>query len=132
PIFSKQQGGPLDIDAPDRFISYGWMPLVKKFDLLYSLEWRTGYPFSVIDQDRKILGEPNSRRLPSYFSLNLQTERSFQLLRWKLALRAGFNNLTGHQNPTDVINNRDSQQFLHFSGFQKRTFNGRIRFLGRK
>jgi hypothetical protein len=132
PIFSQQQGGPLDWDAPNRFLSWGWVPLVKKFDLAYSVEWRSGYPFSVIDTDRKLVEEANSRRFPSYFSLNLYAERRFSLLGVNLALRAGFNNITNRQNPTDVNNNVDSPQFLRYGGIQGRAFNGRIRFLGRK
>ena len=51
-------------------------------------------------------------------------------LRW--ALRAGFNNVTGRDNPTGVNNNIDSPEFLTFGGAQGRAFTGRIRFLGRK
>ncbi len=132
PIFSSQEGGPLDWDAPDRLISWGWVPLVKKIDLAYSLDWRSGYPFSVINQERQLVEDPNSRRFPAYFSLNLHAERRFRLLGFNLALRAGFNNITNRQNASDVNNNISSPQFLKFNSIQGRTFNGRIRFLGRK
>jgi carboxypeptidase family protein len=132
PLFSPQQGGPLDWDAPHRLISWGWMPLVKKFDLAYSAEWRSGYPFSAFTQDRRLVNEPNSNRFPAYFSLNLHAERRFRLLNYNLALRAGFNNITNRQNPAVVDNNINSTNFLRFSGTQKRVFTARIRFLGRK
>lgn len=132
PIFSQQQGGPLDWDAPNRFLSWGWVPLIKKFDLAYSVEWRSGYPFSVINTDRRLVEEANSRRYPDFFSLNLYAERRFSLLGVNLALRAGFNNITNRRNPSDVNNNIDSPKFLQYGGVQGRAFNGRIRFLGRK
>jgi hypothetical protein len=134
PLFSPQQGGPFDWDAPNRLISWGWapMPLVKKIDLAYSVEWRSGYPFSVIDQDRRLVDEPNSNRFPAYFSLNVHAERKFRLLKFNLALRAGFNNITDRQNAFAVDNNINSDQFLNFSGVQGRQFTARIRFLGRK
>ncbi len=132
PLFSPQQGGPLDWDAPNRLISWGWTPLVKKFDLAYSVEWRSGYPFSVINNERRLIEEANSRRFPDFFSLNLHLERRFRLLGFNLALRAGFNNITDRQNATVVNNNASSSQFLTFSGVQGRVFTGRIRFLGRK
>jgi hypothetical protein len=132
PLFSPQAGGPLDWDAPHRLISWGWMPLVKKFDLAYSVEWRSGYPFSVIDQNRRLVEEPNSRRFPAFFSLNLHAERRFRLLSFNLALRGGFNNITNRQNATAVDNNINSPQFLRLSGIQGRVFTARIRFLGRK
>jgi outer membrane receptor protein involved in Fe transport len=132
PIYSPQQGGPLDWDAPHRLISWGWTPLVKKFDLAYSVDWRSGYPFSVINQDRRLVEDPNSRRFPTYFSLNLHAERRVRLFGLNLALRAGFNNITNRQNAAQVDNNINSPQFLRFNSIQGRTFNGRIRFLGRK
>jgi outer membrane receptor protein involved in Fe transport len=134
PIFSPQQGGPFDWDAPNRLISWGWAPLpfVKNIDLAYSVEWRSGYPFSVINQARQLVEEPNSNRFPAYISLNLHAERRFRLLKYNLALRAGFNNITNRQNASAVDNNIDSATFLNFSGVQGRQFTARIRFLGRK
>lgn len=132
PLFSQQAGGPLPWDAPNRLISWGWLPLVKGFDLAYSLEWRDGYPYSLVNQDQQLVGAPNERRLPNYFSLNLHAERRFGLFGLNLALRAGFNNLTNRRNPSSINNNVDSPQFLTFGGVQGRAFTGRIRFLGRK
>jgi hypothetical protein len=132
PLFSPQAGGPLDYDAPDRLISWGSAPLIKKFDLAYSLEWRSGYPFSVFNQDRQLVEAPNSRRFPAYVSLNLHAERRIRLLSFNLALRGGFNNITNRRNAIAVDNNINSSQFLRFSGVQGRQFTARIRFLGRK
>jgi hypothetical protein len=105
---------------------------VKKFDLAYSVEWRSGYPFSIFTQERRLVEEPNSRRFPSFFSLNLHAERRVRLLSLNLALRGGFNNITNRQNAFAVDNNVNSSQFLRFSGIQGRVFTARIRFLGRK
>jgi hypothetical protein len=132
PVFGLQAGGPLSWDAPNHFISWGWMPLVKKFDLAYSLEWRDGFPFNVVNQQQRLVGTPNSHRFPAYFSLNPHIERRFTLFSYYVALRAGFNNVTNRKNPTVVNNNVDSPQFLTFGGTQHRVFTGRIRFLGRK
>ncbi|HET9529375.1 MAG TPA: TonB-dependent receptor [Blastocatellia bacterium] len=132
PVFSNQTEGPLLWDTPNRFISWGWFPLIREFDLAYSLEWRDGFPFSVVNQDQQLVGPPNSRRLPAVFSLNVHIERKFQAMGLRWALRAGFNNVTGRDNPTGVNNNIDSPEFLTFGGAQGRAFTGRIRFLGRK
>jgi len=127
-----QAGGRLRWDAPNRFLSWGWLPLPKKFAFAYTLDWRTGYPFIVVDQNLQLVGSPDSLRFPDYFSLNAHVERRFPLFGFQWALRAGFNNLTGRANPTVVNNNVDSPQFLTFSGIRGRAFTGRIRFLGRK
>ena len=132
PVFGAQAGGPLPWDAPNHFISWGWMPLVKKFDFVYSLDWRSGFPFSTIDQQQRLVGDLNSRRFPDYFTLNTHLERRFTLFSYIVALRAGFNNVTNRQNPTVVNNNVDSPLFLTFGGTEHRVFTGRIRFIGRK
>jgi hypothetical protein len=132
PLFSQQAGGPLAWDTPNHFLSWGFLPLVKKFDLAYSLEWRDGYPFSLVNQEQQLVGEPNSRRFPTYFSLNVHLERRFRLLGAQWALRAGSNNVTNRHNATGVNNNVDSPQFLTFGGLQHRVFTARIRLLGKK
>jgi hypothetical protein len=131
-LFSEQSGGPLPWDAPNRLISWGWLPLIKGFDLSYALEWRTGYPYSLINEEQVIVGEANSQRLPDYFSLNLHVEKRFRFLGVNLAIRGGFNNVTNRDNPAEVNNNVDSPKFLTYGGVQNRAFVGRIRFLGRK
>ncbi len=101
--------------------------------------WRSGYPFNVVDQNQNLIGLPGSRRFPDYFSLSGRRrscrrflERRFRLFGYEWAIRGGFDNITGHQNPGVVINNIDSPRFLTFEGVQGRAFTGRIRFLGRK
>jgi hypothetical protein len=132
PIFSLLTDGPLPWDTPNRLISWGWLPLLKGFDLAYALDWRDGYPYSLVNEEQHLVGAPNSRRFPAYFSLNLHAERRLRFLGFQWALRAGFNNVTNRPNATSVNNNIDSPHFLTFGGVQDRAFLGRIRFLGRK
>ncbi len=132
PIFSPQAGGPLPWDAPNRLLSWGFLPLLKRFDIAYALDWRNGYPFNLVNQEQKLAGAPGLKRFPTYFSLNLHLERRFQLFGLKWALRAGFNNITSRANPSVINNNVDSPQFLNFGGTGHRVFTGRIRLLGKK
>lgn len=132
PVFGAQAGGRLPWDAPNRLLSWGWLPLPKRFLLAYTLDWRDGYPFLVVNQNQQLVGPPNARRFPDFFSLSVHLERRFRFRGYQFALRGGFNNLTGRDNPSAVVHNVDSPQFLTFSGLQGRAFVGRIRFLGRK
>jgi len=68
-----------------------------------------------VNQELRLVGAPNSHRYPDYFSLNLQLERRFRLLHYEWAFRIGFNNITGHDNPTVVNNNIDSPNYGQFS-----------------
>jgi hypothetical protein len=137
PILSSQQPGPYPWDTPDRFLSWGYMPffklpLIKRTEIAYSMEARTGFPFNVTNNQQQLVGEPASHRFPEYFSLNVQLEKRFHMLGYYWAVRGGVNNITGHRNPFIVNSNIDSPQFLTFSAFQGRYFTSRIRLLGRK
>jgi hypothetical protein len=133
PIFAHQGGGPMDWDIPNRLISWGTLPAPfrNKYMFAYFAEWHSGFPYSIVNETQQLLGSPNSRRFPDYFSANLHLERRFRLWRKEWALRAGFNNITSHTNPMVVNNNIDSPQFGEFSGGQGRVFTGRIRLLGK-
>jgi len=132
PQFSPQQPGPYPWDTPNRFLSYGLLPLVKKFDLAYSTEVHTGAPFNVVNEQEELVEPPGSRRFPTWFTLNTHIERRFHALGYYWAIRGGFNNVTGRKNWIFVNNDIDSPDFLTYSVYNGRAFTGRIRFLGRK
>jgi len=132
PILSPQAPGPYLWDAPNRLLSWGLLPLIKNFDLGYSVEARSGFPFLVVNNRQQLVESPGLRRFPAYFSLNLHLEKRFRLFGFYWAVRGGFNNITDHKNPAVVNSDIDSPQFLTFSAFNRRAFTSRIRFLGRK
>jgi Carboxypeptidase regulatory-like domain/TonB dependent receptor len=131
PLLSPQLPGPFPWDAPNRFLAWGLLPLLKNLDLAYSAEARSGFPFNVINEQQQLVEPPGSRRLPTYFSLNLFLEKRFHLFHRYWAVRGGFNNITGRSNPGFVNNDISSPGFLKFSGVGRRTFTTRIRFIGR-
>jgi Carboxypeptidase regulatory-like domain len=132
PVFARQAEGPLPWDSPDRLISWGWLPLYRKFSGAYWLEWRDGYPFSLVNQDQQLVGVPGSRRFPTYFSLNVSVERRLTLFGLQWALRLGLDDATNRHNPSVVDNNVDSPNFLTFGGLQGRAVVARVRLLGEK
>lgn len=136
PLFSPQFAGPLPWDSPNRIQSWGAVPFrLPRFHALeldYSFDWRTGYPYNVVNLEQELVGLPGQARFPDYASLSLHVEKRFHLFGFEWALRAGFNNITNRENPLVVDNNIDSPTFGDFSNFQHRAFTGRIRFLGRK
>lgn len=133
PIFSTQMAGPLPWDVPNRFISWGWFPTpLKRIDLVYSLDYRTGFPWTVVNQNQQIVGLPYSQRFPAFFSLSPGLEWRFTFRGYALALRGVAENVTDRENPAFVNNNVDSPHYATYGGFRGRAFTGRIRFLGRK
>lgn len=131
-VNSPQVAGPYGWDAPNRFISWGLLPLVKGFDFAYSVEARTGFPFAIINQQQQLVLPPGADRFPRYFTLNPHVEKRFHAWGFYWALRGGFDNVTNSHNPFTVNNTLGTPQYLRFSSFDKRAFTARIRFLGRK
>ena len=96
------------------------------------MEYRTGFPFGIVNEEGILLGRPNSVRMPDYFNINLALERQFHALNWLWAWRFGFNNLTNNGNPNVVNNVAGTPAFLTYGRGQGRAFAVRLRFLGRK
>jgi hypothetical protein len=138
PILSPQQPGPYPWDTPNRFLSWGYLPFFKlpiihKLEIAYSVEARTGFPFSLFNDQQELIGAPGAQRFPTYFSLNVQPEKRFHLFGYYLALRGGFDNVTGRCNAYVVNSTIDpTHPFPSFTGCQGRSFTSRIRLLGRK
>lgn len=144
PVFALQAPGPMLWDTPNRFHMWGWAPvppgiLPKKLQFasrnltaVYLVEYRTGFPYSVVDQQGFLVGEPNTDRLPNYFSLNLHLEKQFHVMRYLWAWRFGFDNLTNNGNPVAVNNVIGTPDFRTYGRGQNRAFSVRLRLLGKK
>jgi hypothetical protein len=124
--------GPLPWDAPNRFLSWGYLPtLWKNWAVAYLLETRSGFPFSVQHENGDLVGTPDSQRFPGYFNLNLHLEWRFHFRKTRFALRGGINNFTDHRNPTTVNSTLESPQYLTYYGSEGRHFVVRLRWLGK-
>ncbi len=144
PTFAPQSPGPMAWDTPHRFLTWGWAPvphrhgpkmlrpLFNELSLAYLVEARSGFPFSVVNEEGFMVGKPNRLRFPYYFNVNLHFEKKFRFFNYLWAWRFGLNNLTNHGNPNVVNNNIDSPFFLAYERGQRRAWNVRLRFLGRK
>lgn len=133
PLLLSENAGRLPWDSPNRFLSWGSLPIPPlRWSVSYLLEWRTGFPFLIQDDTGRVLGTIPDHRFPNYFELNLFLERRFRFRGHWWAFRFGFNNLTKHQNPTTVDNNTASPKFLTFYGSPGRAFTFRVRWLGKQ
>ena len=133
-ILGPQQGGPLLWDAPNRFVASGWAP-IPFWGLLASgfAEVRSGFPFSVVNEQQQLAESPNDRRFPTYFNLNLGLEKRFQFKGHEWAVRLTAVNVTGHNNPDSVVNDVNAKQtFLQMSGGQHRAVSVRLRLVTEK
>ena len=132
-FYVAQQSGPVAWDARNRLLSWGWASThIWGIQLSYFFEYRTGFPFSVINLEQQLVGPPNSSRFPDYASLNLGIEKKFGFRGYLWGVRVEAVNALDRQNPDTVVNNFDAPNFRAFSGGQSRAFTLRVRFIGRK
>jgi Carboxypeptidase regulatory-like domain/TonB dependent receptor len=132
-FFAPQQSAPLAWDAPNRLLTWGWAPThIWKIQFSYFFEYRTGYPYSVVNLQQQLVGAANSSRFPAYENLNIALERKFAFRGYLWGARIEMVNAFDHANSNVVVNNIDAPNFGAFSGGQGRAFTARVRFAGRK
>jgi hypothetical protein len=130
PLEVTNNTGPVNWDTPNRFVSWAYLPTRwKNWSVAYSVEARTGFPYSETNDAGEIVGAINSQRFPYYLSLNIHPEWKFVLLGRRWALRGGFNNITNHANPTVV--QAIPGMPVQLLGSEGRHFVFRLRWLGK-
>jgi hypothetical protein len=132
-VLATHNDGPLDWDVPHRLVAWFYLPTVirPKWAIAGLVDYRSGFPFSALDDAGFVVGSANAYRYPSHFELDLAIERRITLRRHLWALRVGVDNITGHFNPTSVNANITSDRFGQFYGGQDRLLIARLRWLGR-
>jgi len=133
PIIRANERSRLAFDVPNRFLVRG------EFHTKYGLTWspvldvRTGFPFSLIDEDRNFVGPRNlAGRFPTFVSLDMQVVKTINLPgpfhKYRANLGLKVFNLTNHFNPRDFQNNLASDNFGNFTNGVGRAFGTRISF----
>jgi Carboxypeptidase regulatory-like domain len=135
--FAAQQWGRMAWDAPNRVVTWGSVPTpIWGLLFAYFYEYRTGYPFNVINQQEFLVGAPYTQRFPYYSSLTVSLEKPFRFTKYIFAVRVAAVNIMNRENPDTVINNIDATGatpgFLAYSGGQGRAITARLRFVGKK
>lgn len=128
PVIHPDFSTSLNADVPDRFIAWGIFHLPLKFTFAPVIDWRTGFPWSKINDFQNYVGTPNSNRFPPFFSFDFKVWKWLPLpgflpyglgkqrLRWGI----GFHNATNALDPLEIYNNIASPNFGHFVGYQHR------------
>jgi hypothetical protein len=130
-----QQGGPLPWDSPNRVISWGWLPvpwawLRKRWDIVYTFDRRTGFPYTAVNAAQRVVGTAGSYRFPDFLNFSPGLEWKFHFHGAYYGLRGVMENATGSTNPAMVNADVDSPEFGTFSEPQGRAFTARIRLIG--
>jgi len=134
PIIQANERSRLPWDAPNRFLFRGEFHVPYRITLMPVLDIRTGFPYSIIDEDRNFVGPRNrAGRFPDFASLDLQILRTVSLPgrfnKYRVELGLKVFNLTNHFNPRDFQNNLASDDFGGFYNGVGRQFGTRITFV---
>ena len=130
PLQIFDNSGPLRWDTPNRFLTWGYLPTRwRSWAVAYSMEARTGFPYSPVNDLGQITEAVDSQRFPLFFSLNVHPEWKFTAFKYRFALRGGLNNLTDHRNPN--VAQTIPGLPVRFYGSEGRHFVVRIRWLGK-
>ena len=129
PVVGRNAYAPLGADAPNRLLARGRAMPTPRWLLIGILDWRTGLPYSVVDETLDFVGPRNELyRLPNYARTELGLEyrfRIFKLQPW-IGMRA-YNALNAFL-PADVQANTNSPAFGSFYNSEYRQFRLQVRF----
>jgi hypothetical protein len=127
PVIRANEYGRQNFDTPNRLLFWGDIGL--PFDVVATpvVEWRSGFPFSAVDEDQDFDGPRNeSGRFPALVTFDLLVTKGvsipFRGKRYKGRVGLSIFNITNHWNPRDVQNNVHSTQFGTFFNSPDRSF----------
>jgi outer membrane receptor for ferrienterochelin and colicin len=123
---------PVDWNTPHRFVGWGYFPLPSGLSASFSVEARSGFPFTAFDELNRVSGAYNGQHLPAYFVTNASVEKQIPIPGGRgrrMAFRVGVTNLFNRFNPRFVDSNVNSQNFMAFSDSSSRHFSARVRIL---
>ena len=133
-VIRPNEYGRQQFDAPHRLLFWGDFGLPRKIVATPVLEWRSGFPFSVLNEQQDYVGPRNGGgRFPQLVTLDLLVTKGVKIpFRGKTYRgRVGVTifNITNHWNPRDVQNNLASSAFGTFYNSPDRSFRTKFEFV---
>jgi len=123
PLVRPNRFSNLPGDLPNRFLAWGVVKLPWQMQVAPVVEYRTGFPYAVVDAAQNHVGTPNKLRFPNFFSFDARISKDVKVNK-DYALRfavSGFN-VTNHFNALDVHANIADPRYGAFFGNLKRRF----------
>jgi len=126
PVIRSDARGPLPWDSPNRYLLWSSVSLPRGVTVFPLLDLRSGFPLSVVDEDRNFVGRRNQAgRFPTFASLDLQVSKRIRVFHHNATVGLKVFNITNHFNPRDYQGNLASANFGGFANGVGRTFRGK-------
>ena len=123
PIIHPNQVATQPTDLPNRFLAWGSLRLPWGFGLAPVLEYRNGFPYSVVNEQQRYVGTPNSKRFPNFLSADARVWHDFRVTpKYSVRLAVSGFNLTNHFNPEAAHWNTADPAYGRFFGERHRRF----------
>jgi len=134
PVIRANEYGRQPFDAPNRLLFWGSFGLPRDVVATPVLDWRNGFPFSLLDEEQNYVGpRGGGGRFPTFLTLDLLLTKGLKIpfRGKKYKGRAGLTifNITNHWNPRDVQNNLASPQFGTFYNSPGRSLRLKFEFV---
>lgn len=144
PVIRRNQFSNQPFDAPHRLLFWGDIGLPRGITFTPVVDWRSGFPVSLVNEQQDFIGERNrAGRFPRFFSWDLQVTKEYtiKIPSWgfipqkfrgkKYPGRFGVKlfNITNHFNPRDFQNNIDAKDFGAFYNSSRRAFRLKFEFV---
>jgi hypothetical protein len=111
-----------DIDVPHRVLAQTSSPLPAEFVLTSVFEFRTGFPYSTVNESQAYVGSRNKAgRFPNLVTLDIGIQRWITVFGFKTRIGVRMYNIMNTFNPRDFQGNIASPQFGTFYNTVKRT-----------
>jgi len=128
PIIGDNAYAALSTDVPHRLFIRGRVMPRPKWLVLGIFDWRSGVPYSVVNETLDFVGARNALRLPNYTRLELGVERRIKVFRFQPWVGVRMNNVLGQFLADEVQNNTGSPFFGTFYNSEQRRLRLNVRF----
>jgi hypothetical protein len=115
-------------DVPHRFLARGRATPLRDWLVIGVLDWRTGLPYSVVNESLDFVGLRNDRRFPTYRRVDLGVEHRFKIKKYRPWIGVRADNAFSLFLPSDVQANISSPAFGRFYNSEYRQFRIQVRF----
>ena len=128
PVIGANAYAPAMADAPNRLLVRGRTRLTGSWQLLGTVDWRSGLPYSVVDEDLEFVGARNALRFPTYFRVDAGLERRLTIARLHPWMGVRVSNALNSFLPSDVQANLSSPAYGSFYNSVYREYRLSVRF----
>ena len=128
PVVGENAYAPAATDAPNRLLARGRLMPTPRWLMLGIFDWRSGLPYSVVNEALDYVAPRNNLRFPSYVRLEVGLERRFKILKFEPWIGLRVWNALNSFLPTDVQANLGSPAFGSFYSSEFRQYRIQIRF----